>query len=299
MSASDDSNYDSSDASSDDAAAHDGADPADDGHEPAEDADEVALDEALEALAAGDVEECLGHLEDVDPERGERWTTTTHALVEVADFPGAEQALARARAGLGENDEDVLWAEGRLRLMQWRLSEARDAFGGLDPEVEGAPLLENLALLAELDGDLLEADALYLRAAALDPEHSPLPPRFSAAQFEAVVATAAGELPPEFRAALDEIPVVIDAMPTAAIVGGPGAGHPPDVLGLFVGAPIGERGQASPAELPATIFLFQRNLERAARTREELVDEIRTTLYHELAHALGFDEEGVDELGLA
>jgi predicted Zn-dependent protease with MMP-like domain len=90
---------------------------------------------------------------------------------------------------------------------------------------------------------------------------------------------------------------VIDPMPSAELVGAPGLGHPPDLLGLFTGAPIAERGLVT-GELPATIFLFQRNLERVSRNRDELLDEIRTTLYHELGHALGFDEEGVDELGL-
>lgn len=263
-----------------------------------EDADEVGLDQALEALANGDVEQALGHLEDVDPERGERWTTAAHAQLELGDHPAAEEALAKARALLGPEQEDVLWAEGRLRLVQWRLPEAKHAFARLDPEVEGAPLLENLALLAELEGDLRRADKLYRRASAADPEGSPPPPRLTPEQFEEVVAQAASELPPEFRAAFEETAVVIDPMPTAEIVGAPGSGHPPDILGLFAGTPLGERNGQHAPELPPTIFLFQRNLERAARTREELVDEIRTTLFHELGHALGFDEDGVEELGL-
>jgi len=193
----------------------------------------------------------------------------------------------------------VLWAEGRLRLAQWRLADARAAFVRLDPEVEGAPLVENLALLADLDGDWERADELYLKASSLDPQGSPLPPRLSADEFEDVVAEAATELPDEFQRALEEIPVVTDPMPSAALVGAPESGHPPDILGLFSGAALGERGSSAPTELPPTIFLFQRNLERAARTREDLLDEIRTTLFHELGHALGFDEEGVDELGLA
>jgi predicted Zn-dependent protease with MMP-like domain/Flp pilus assembly protein TadD len=265
----------------------------------AHDADQIGIDQALEALAAGDVEQALGHLEDVDPSRGERWTTSAHALLEGGDYDGAEEALERAAALLGPEHEDVLWAQGRLRLSQWRLDEARAAFARLDPEVEGAPLLENLALLADLEGDIQRADSLYRRATELDPEGSPAPPRLTGEQFEEIVAEAARELPPEFRAQLEETPVVIDPMPSADVVGAPESGHPPDILGLFVGATLEERSANHGSELPPTIFLFQRNLERASRTREELRDEIRTTLYHELGHALGFNEDGVDELGLA
>lgn len=262
------------------------------------DADDVGIEQALEALEAGDIEQALGHLEDVAPERGERWTTAAHALIELGNFPAAEEALGHARACFGDEQEDVLWAEGRLRLSQWRLAEARAIFARLDPAAEGAPLLENLALLADLEGDHARADALYRRAAKLDTDGPPPPPRLTPEQFEAVVAEAALELPPEFQLTLEETAVVIDPMPTAAIVGAPESGHPPDILGLFVGAALGERGGALTPELPPTIFLFQRNLERASRTREELRDEIRTTLYHELGHALGFDEDGVDEMGL-
>src|SRR5262245_361063 len=196
------------------------------------DADEVGLEEAYEALQTGDLEQCLGHLEDVDPERGERWTTATHALLELGNFAAAEEALRRGGELLGEEHEDVLWAEGRLRLAQWRIDEARAAFAQLDPESEGAPLLENLALLADLAGDHKKADALYRRAAKLDPDGPPPPPRLTPEQFEEVVAEAAAELPDEFRDAVEELAVVIDPMPTAAIDGAPRPGPPPHILRL-------------------------------------------------------------------
>ena len=73
---------------------------------------------------------------------------------------------------------------------------------------------------------------------------------------------------------------------------------PADLLGLFVGTPLVDRSIENTGEMPPTVFLFQRNLERAARDEAELEREIRITLFHELGHALGFDEDGVEEMGL-
>ena len=53
-------------------------------------------------------------------------------------------------------------------------------------------------------------------------------------------------------------------------------------------------GEDASAELPPTIYLFQRNLERYAADRDHLREEIRTTLFHELGHLLGLDEDEVD-----
>jgi predicted Zn-dependent protease with MMP-like domain len=50
---------------------------------------------------------------------------------------------------------------------------------------------------------------------------------------------------------------------------------------------------------PNSIYVFQRNLERIAKDRADLIEQIRITLYHELGHYLGFEEEDMDDLGLA
>ena len=72
---------------------------------------------------------------------------------------------------------------------------------------------------------------------------------------------------------------------------------PPDILGLFVGATIHDT--PAEAELPPTIYLFKRNLERMARDEAHLAEEIRITLFHEIGHLLGLDEDEVASMGLA
>ena len=61
------------------------------------------------------------------------------------------------------------------------------------------------------------------------------------------------------RQILERTAVVVDPMPTAGLVGAPESGHPPDLLGLFVGLPFHEHDASPGGELPPTIFLFQRN----------------------------------------
>jgi predicted Zn-dependent protease with MMP-like domain len=109
-------------------------------------------------------------------------------------------------------------------------------------------------------------------------------------------------LPEPFRRALEEVQVLIEPAPARELAGERSledlAETPPDLLGLFTGSSRLDRPSEASFELPPTIHLFQRNLERATADREDLVEQIRVTLYHELAHWLGFDEEGVADLGL-
>ena len=88
-------------------------------------------------------------------------------------------------------------------------------------------------------------------------------------------------------------------MPFPALVppGDPGA-VPPDLFGLFTGPDLHELAEDHSAQLPPTIYLFQRNLERACPDTGSLREQIRVTLYHELGHLLGLDEDEVDAMGL-
>jgi predicted Zn-dependent protease with MMP-like domain len=52
------------------------------------------------------------------------------------------------------------------------------------------------------------------------------------------------------------------------------------------------------SHFPSSIVLYQRNLERAARTRAELVEEVRITLVHEVGHFLGLSEDELYQRGL-
>jgi predicted Zn-dependent protease with MMP-like domain len=72
----------------------------------------------------------------------------------------------------------------------------------------------------------------------------------------------------------------------------------PELLGLFVGVAIdGHSYLSTGGELPPRIYLFKRNLERTVTRSEDLTEQIRVTLYHELGHFLGMDEDDLDDAG--
>lgn len=73
----------------------------------------------------------------------------------------------------------------------------------------------------------------------------------------------------------------------------------PDLLGLFAGRHIFARSTSEPPEAPGAIYLFRRNLLRSCSDREELEQEIRITVRHEVGHLMGLDEDELDDWGLA
>jgi len=262
--------------------------------------EDEALDRAWAALDEGDPERALRELEGVDPDWPDRWIPEGIARTELADLPGARHALDRVRSAADVDDHpDFLWAEGCLQLAEWRIAEARATLEKLLGIERTIGTLERLSLALEIEGDLAGADRLPAEAHAIDPDAAPVPPRLEQAEFERIVASAVAELPAEFHKPLETTEIVVEPMPEDWMIDrGEPAGTPPDVLGLFVGASEADGGTDDNARLPRRIYLFQRNLERAARDEGHLLEEIRKTLYHEIGHVLGFDEEGVAAMGL-
>ena len=72
---------------------------------------------------------------------------------------------------------------------------------------------------------------------------------------------------------------------------------PEDLLGLYIGASIENAAAGDGPLLPDRVLIFRRNLCEMCESREELADEIRITVLHEIGHHFGLDEEALDELG--
>lgn len=108
-------------------------------------------------------------------------------------------------------------------------------------------------------------------------------------EFEELVAVALDRVPPELLLALDDVVVLVEDEPP------PGEA---DLLGLYEGTPLTGRDAGWWGVLPDRITLFRNPLLRACSDREELAEEVRLTVLHEIGHHLGLSEGRLRELGL-
>jgi predicted Zn-dependent protease with MMP-like domain len=99
------------------------------------------------------------------------------------------------------------------------------------------------------------------------------------------------------RAALDELPAnLAAALTNVAVVVEDENPDDPDLLGLYHGIPLPERGDMAGLP-PDTISIYRIPLEESFPDPDELREEIRITVLHELAHYFGLDEDRLAELG--
>jgi predicted Zn-dependent protease with MMP-like domain len=108
------------------------------------------------------------------------------------------------------------------------------------------------------------------------------------AEFDEHVRAALDALPPQIAAALENVAVVVeDENPEDR-----------DLFGLYDGVPLTERGAEAPLQ-PDRIAIYRRPLTQDFPDPDELRDEIRITVLHELGHYFGIDEDRLEELGYA
>ncbi len=113
-------------------------------------------------------------------------------------------------------------------------------------------------------------------------------------EFVRHVRRAYALLPPEIHRRLENVDIVVEEWP------GPDEsellGEHDTLFGLYQGWPLTEReGIGGP--LPDRIVVYRQPILRACETREQTAREIQVTLWHEVGHFLGMNEEDLHRLG--
>jgi predicted Zn-dependent protease with MMP-like domain len=116
-------------------------------------------------------------------------------------------------------------------------------------------------------------------------------------EFERLVSTAIEGLPEDFLEKPENVQIVVEDSPTPEDLD-----HrrlPPGhlLLGLYRGVPLTDRSVFAPFAYPDQITIFQRSVERIAHTPQEVVEEVRRTVLHEIAHHFGISDARLRELG--
>jgi predicted Zn-dependent protease with MMP-like domain len=108
-------------------------------------------------------------------------------------------------------------------------------------------------------------------------------------EFEGYVADALDDLPPELAAQFSNVVVVVEDENE----------DEPDLLGLYEGVALTERGDHYSGVLPDRISLYRIPLCLLAEDTDHLVEEIQVTVVHEFAHHVGIDDDRLHALGWA
>jgi predicted Zn-dependent protease with MMP-like domain len=117
-------------------------------------------------------------------------------------------------------------------------------------------------------------------------------------EFEKLVLEALAKLPAEFQEHLQNLDVVVKWRPSPAERREAGSDSDDALFGLYLGVPLSERGAYYNMALPDKIVIYQEAHEQFFPSREEMVEELRKTVLHELGHYLGIDEDRLEELDL-
>jgi predicted Zn-dependent protease with MMP-like domain len=114
-----------------------------------------------------------------------------------------------------------------------------------------------------------------------------VPVEVSRRRFERLVDRALESVPRELLDAADNVVVEVAEQND----------DEPDLLGLYWGIALTERGSDYTFAMPDTIYVYRRPLMELAEDEADLEHEIRVTVVHELAHHFGIDDDRLHELG--
>ncbi len=265
----------------------------------------AGLADLWDALEEGDTETALEMGYELcrdHPESGNAHLGLAAVLYEVGAVQPCLDSVERA-GELGVNDPPLQrWYLAACAHYLWDFERAREILDEiLRDHADFGEAWYLLAQVCEMQGDEIGARRGFETAFRCEPDRFPRPHRIDDEALDKAIHAARDALPEAYQEVLDHAALILDDLPREELAEPEtedGVPLPPDILGLFVGPNPLESSVFDPGEETPKIYLFRRNLERVCPNAEVLVEEIRTTIWHELAHALGFDEEQVADLGL-
>ena len=118
------------------------------------------------------------------------------------------------------------------------------------------------------------------------------------AYFEQLVDEAIESLPDEVLGWLDNVAIVVGGWPTPEQMAQAGLRSGALLFGLYVGVPKIQRGFTFGETVPDKIVIFQGPIERVYHTPEQIREQVRKTVLHEIGHHFGLDEWDLRDAGV-
>lgn len=217
------------------------------------------------------------------------------------DLGQAKDALERAELArsLEPDNREALFERAVALFELCRFPEAKAAFSTmLDDPDRRAHAHRHLALILEREGKLKEADKHFAKAHDYAPEDFPEPQLLPQDVFRAELAKAVKALPEDMQKDLAGIPVTAEEIPKDEDLLSGDPPLSPGIIGLFRGPPLGEACTPEEGTPCRSVVLYRKNLARAVRSHDELIEQIRVTLLHEVGHLRGEDDYELAARGL-
>ncbi|MDA3815716.1 MAG: metallopeptidase family protein [Patescibacteria group bacterium] len=116
---------------------------------------------------------------------------------------------------------------------------------------------------------------------------------FNEAEFEKMVSEGIEAIPERFLKKLDNVAIVIEDEPTLSQKEKLHLKKGWTLFGLYEGVPQISRGSHYGAVLPDKITIFRKSILKAARDIQHVKEIVKNTVWHEIAHHFGMNEDEV------
>ncbi len=115
-------------------------------------------------------------------------------------------------------------------------------------------------------------------------------------EFDSLISKAMDELPQEYIKGLNNVAIVYADWPDEHQAKKAGLREGNILLGLYEGIPLTQRGAGYSFVLPDKITLFKHSILMVSRDPEKLFEQIKRTLWHEIAHYYGLNHDRIHDL---